>query len=157
MSTKKNILSNNKHLLITPAQFFQTLTSFFSIHKYNSDIYFLQPEWILRRRVIFLAGVRIPLMVYQWWCLSDCFTYFLINNAPIHFGAPNIKHPGLLAYPKQSVRTRALVYRDSPNRGQRRKQREGPVDPYLRYNRNFFCIRIKTIQRQIWDQLYCTN
>ena len=51
--------------------------------------------WILKLKVISIARVRIP-----QFCLSDC--NCLSDYAPINFGAPNIKHPGQLSYPRQS-------------------------------------------------------
>ena len=53
--------------------------------------------WILKLKVISIARVRIP-----QFCLSDC--NCLSDYAPINFGAPNIKHPGQLSYPRQSLK-----------------------------------------------------
>ena len=57
-----------------------------------------------------MARVRIPLIF-----LSD----LVSDYAPINFGAPNIKHPSLLSYPRQSLRQHKwdsnTRYRESPH------------------------------------------
>jgi hypothetical protein len=84
-------------------------------------------------------GVRTPLKCYtpHKCCLSDCVSDCLSDNAPINFGAPNIKPPCLLSYPRQSLRQHQwdsnTRYRDSPHFQdlQGRGNIAGPISPNL--------------------------
>jgi hypothetical protein len=58
-----------------------------------------QPQWTSQMTALCLARVRIPLVLSQW--LSRFNSWY---NAPINFGALNIKHSCLVLYPKQSPR-----------------------------------------------------
>jgi hypothetical protein len=70
-------------------------------------------------RVISIARVRVPVMLYKLYSITDCVSDRLSDYVPINFGAPNIKHSCLLSYPRQSLRQSYwdsnTRYRDSPD------------------------------------------